>query len=1096
MATSPLVSDRELTESGQHPYAMLPLHRRFRFWLPLLGVIPPLLAASAGVFDFENTPGNLIVYGLYLAAEPFSYQQIIFLPLEVAFWYAVGVALDRRRFTKPCEAAWTAGWVWVLGACALFEVIRLATHEGSDFADQYLKYLLWDDPATALAKLPARMRLNYVFVSEAVPVLAAVPWVLVVIQVVGSLRSALIVGASPQRRSVFARLRMSALALTVLLIVVNAPESHAFRAALVFVPFLLLPVAKALAWTEWRHIRPYALSTVAALTCVALFRELALWFSQTEAAAKELAFQGGSSLAWAQIENAFVTARRLAGLLLAFSLAVCYREWLFPGFRISTPTPASLRSWLLRLKPVRYLALTIVAAIAWSIARQDTDWLERLGAYGALMLAVRVSVPTTSRYRWILYGGVLSLLWWYVAGSYEPERDLLLGAATFAVWYVARVFAERRGWRISQAVAALTFFFAVWIACSAGDALLPGLTPFPTVQPSSANRPSESRSRFQMLRPAYAGKHVGVALSGGGYRAAVVQAGALVALESLRIPITHIASVSGGSIIGAYYALGGDPYLFAQAVSFRQFNTTRDILDIQNASRLLLATPLPGTHLTLLPWYQFSRTEVQANALDRVLIHGSLFGGLPRGAPRLMLCTSDLVSGSALGITSSWTMTRFLLAPPGQDVFVDSHRPPQEPQIVSRPSTFELRPADQVQLSLLVSASGAFPLAFEPVPWWTPDGSFLMTDGGVSDNSAMTLLLEADRRAGLDPAEDGKPQGDPNWELNLAIAVDGGAMFQRSYGGFSSVDAGRRAMDIIPRLGATKPAEPRGEHSAVAPVAVWLSPSRYMDNSSPYDYGSIWRRSGMGGDVQYGEDSFANDLLQTDAFAVEEQQLFNRVASEIVQLDLPSLVTFLQNLVGVVQGYTEPLKRLQANWVSDRELRLLETHAHGNHIDASVLDTINQKRRQRIEALKLIAYRVAADLSNGLGAFVRTPTLKDSIDVLNATALFRLGQYLAFLKAADLRTALAGPTRDPSRNVTSAEQVNVRCTIEVLTKYAGVGDYAQNTELEDWARERQRRLPQVNAAFKACLERATTDPLLRADLAEVSPHTVSTSGHY
>lgn len=56
---------------------------------------------------------------------------------------------------------------------------------------------------------------------------------------------------------------------------------------------------------------------------------------------------------------------------------------------------------------------------------------------------------------------------------------------------------------------------------------------------------------------------VAVALSGGGYRAAVTHAGLLAALEEACIPLEYLSTVSGGSIIGAYYALGFPPERFA-----------------------------------------------------------------------------------------------------------------------------------------------------------------------------------------------------------------------------------------------------------------------------------------------------------------------------------------------------------------------------------------------------------------------------------------------------------------------------------------------------------------------------------------------------
>ena len=58
------------------------------------------------------------------------------------------------------------------------------------------------------------------------------------------------------------------------------------------------------------------------------------------------------------------------------------------------------------------------------------------------------------------------------------------------------------------------------------------------------------------------GKKIGLALSGGGYRAAAYHIGALRALHKLGVldKVDVISSVSGGSIIAAYYALHNGDY--------------------------------------------------------------------------------------------------------------------------------------------------------------------------------------------------------------------------------------------------------------------------------------------------------------------------------------------------------------------------------------------------------------------------------------------------------------------------------------------------------------------------------------------------------
>ena len=58
------------------------------------------------------------------------------------------------------------------------------------------------------------------------------------------------------------------------------------------------------------------------------------------------------------------------------------------------------------------------------------------------------------------------------------------------------------------------------------------------------------------------GKKIGLALSGGGYRAAAYHIGTLRALHTMGIldKVDVISSISGGSVIAAYYALNKDKY--------------------------------------------------------------------------------------------------------------------------------------------------------------------------------------------------------------------------------------------------------------------------------------------------------------------------------------------------------------------------------------------------------------------------------------------------------------------------------------------------------------------------------------------------------
>jgi hypothetical protein len=143
----------------------------------------------------------------------------------------------------------------------------------------------------------------------------------------------------------------------------------------------------------------------------------------------------------------------------------------------------------------------------------------------------------------------------------------------------------------------------------------------------------------------YQGLRVGLALSGGGYRAALVHAGVLNILARRGVPVTNLSTVSGGSIIGSLVAAGGNPRDFVQAVA-----GGRDMLNFQNAARILASTQLPVLHVALWPFETFTTRGLQANLVDRVLLNGVNARGMQiPNAPLIMVCMTDLTYALAVG---------------------------------------------------------------------------------------------------------------------------------------------------------------------------------------------------------------------------------------------------------------------------------------------------------------------------------------------------------------------------------------------------------------------------------------------------------------
>ena len=86
-----------------------------------------------------------------------------------------------------------------------------------------------------------------------------------------------------------------------------------------------------------------------------------------------------------------------------------------------------------------------------------------------------------------------------------------------------------------------------------------------------------------------------MALSGGGYRAAVTHAGLLAGLDAQCVPVHIVSSVSGGSIIGAAYALGVPPAEFAGRLARRKPGLVTAALRMR---AVLLDLWCPGVNIT------------------------------------------------------------------------------------------------------------------------------------------------------------------------------------------------------------------------------------------------------------------------------------------------------------------------------------------------------------------------------------------------------------------------------------------------------------------------------------------------------------------
>ena len=232
---------------------------------------------------------------------------------------------------------------------------------------------------------------------------------------------------------------------------------------------------------------------------------------------------------------------------------------------------------------------------------------------------------------------------------------------------------------------------------------------------------------------------IGLALSGGGFRASIFHLGVIRRLEELGLMehVHTISAVSGGSIIAAYYAvemekrlrrhrkmLQGKP----RKIDCIRLQIFEDIaccffkaLDHNLRSRALVFGPFYHPILFLKSLLTFrSRSDIMHREYDRWFYHGDTLDQLPAvtngdaSGPSVVLNATSLLSGKRTEFTrESVSGLREL------------HR-------VNR---------NTLRLSTTVGASSGMPGVFPPT---TISGDRLV-DGGVSDNQGIDALIHLDR---------------------------------------------------------------------------------------------------------------------------------------------------------------------------------------------------------------------------------------------------------------------------------------------------------------------------------------------------------------
>ncbi len=283
-----------------------------------------------------------------------------------------------------------------------------------------------------------------------------------------------------------------------------------------------------------------------------------------------------------------------------------------------------------------------------------------------------------------------------------------------------------------------------------------------------------------VTRTAFAGK-VGLALSGGGFRASLYHLGVLAQLAEVDVlrNVEVLSCVSGGAIVGAYYYLKVRHLLqnkLDSEISREDYiQIVREMIDefvagVQKNIRTRVAVnPLKNFRMF---WSQnYSRT-VRAAELYEQYLYGLVKDGHPlkeerylndltiaplikiderdttfspkyqnwrRSAkvPILVLNAATLNTGHTWQFTASWMGE----APAGIDTDIDGNDRLRRMYYSEAPEGHQ-----RIRLGQAVGASAAVPGVFEPLTMdkLFPDRIVRLADGGVCDNQGVGTLLEQD----------------------------------------------------------------------------------------------------------------------------------------------------------------------------------------------------------------------------------------------------------------------------------------------------------------------------------------------------------------
>ncbi len=283
---------------------------------------------------------------------------------------------------------------------------------------------------------------------------------------------------------------------------------------------------------------------------------------------------------------------------------------------------------------------------------------------------------------------------------------------------------------------------------------------------------SEDNTTLKSLR-------IGLALSGGGFRASIFHLGVIRRLEELGVMkyVQTISAVSGGSIVAAYYVIEMEKRL-RQRRKYLEKNPCKldkvrlqifekiageffKALDHNLRSRAMIFSPFYRPHLFLKSlWPSCSRSDLMQKEYDKRFYHGNTLDHLPAVTLRDNDARSEkekvplFLTGPEVILNATSLLTGKRKSFKREQV-----SPLQELHSVNQ---------NMLKLSRVVGASAAVPGFFPPTTIWGDK----LVDGGVSDNQGLDALISLDRSLDDDKTDTRDCDCEKNAELDCDCDCD------------------------------------------------------------------------------------------------------------------------------------------------------------------------------------------------------------------------------------------------------------------------------------------------------------------------------------